>query len=162
VAGGAAIANFIVGPGAKFGAELECMLPLCPGERVEDLLIGDRCLESENRAWVTEGGVTGDGKCRESGVADAGETDLGCKIFFVAGPPVDEFSSQIRVSQFVGDVAAEQMRIGSEQALNADIGRIAKRICDRNSVSAGGRRSTVVDVVASREQVCRPELMIEA
>src|SRR5262249_30028653 len=51
-AGGAAVANLVVGPGAEFAAEFEGMLALEPGERIENLAIENRGLKSVDGAVV--------------------------------------------------------------------------------------------------------------
>src|SRR5262245_17461285 len=108
-----------------FGAELPGMLALGPGDRVQDLLIDDWCLEAENGRGIPERRIAGNRECRKRGVTNAGQAQLGREVFLVARPLVDELSSEVRIPNLIRNVAGEDVRVGAEQTLHPDIRRIA-------------------------------------
>ena len=71
VAGGAAVADLVVGAGAEFDAEFPGVLAAIPGERIQNLAVQDGGLEAVDRGGVAEGGVAGNGEGGEGGIADA-------------------------------------------------------------------------------------------
>ena len=75
VAGRTAVTDFIVGAGTKLGAELEARAFPGPGNRIQQLLVDDRGLESEDRGRDFRALRSRNRESRKCGVADARQTD---------------------------------------------------------------------------------------
>ncbi len=134
------------------------MLAFVPGERVQNLTVENWCLKPGDRGRIAKRGVTWNGESREGSIAHALQANLAGQVFSSARAGIVELSAQISETNVVGQRRTEDVRVGSENTLHANIGDVAQRVGFRNAIRAAVEGVTVVDVVACRQQIggCYP------
>ena len=124
-AGGTAVADFVIRTGAVFAAELEACWPRSQETLSRIWRVADRGLEAGDCCRIAQRRVAGEGEGREGRGADAGQADRGGEILARAGP-VSMNLRGVRETDIVRKVRAEDVGLGHQDALDADVGHVLR------------------------------------